>query len=302
MSTPSVDVRGRCATRDAGVARVGRPGREWRLLAPGIVRARLYATSVGFGLPVGRPARLPACDGPSPKSHAVRNILTKSFTRSRRRVIQSAEREGAGNAARHRRESKMPPACGSVLRAAGPPGCWRCSATPATVLSRGCSPAGGNMPEGVHVDGRAAGLLALQRPTPATALSRGCSPAEAAGARLQRYVLQNPVSSGNNDFRAQVMQASGNFQTAPRQHGGRAAEPGRAGPCVRRRPDGDRAHQPEQPPAEGVLRDPGGARREQESAEATIRASRSTPTRRTRSKSRTTRGRQVKLHRIMPER
>ena len=36
-----MDVRGRCATRDAGVARVGRPGREWRLLAPGIVRATL---------------------------------------------------------------------------------------------------------------------------------------------------------------------------------------------------------------------------------------------------------------------
>jgi hypothetical protein len=41
MSTPSVDVRGRCATRDAGAVRVGRPGRGWRLLAPGIVRATL---------------------------------------------------------------------------------------------------------------------------------------------------------------------------------------------------------------------------------------------------------------------
>ena len=67
---------------------------------------------------------------------------------------------------------------------------------------------------GVPVGGRAAGLLALQRHAGNRAVSRLLA-GERGGARLQRYVLQNPVSAGNNDFRAQVMQASGSFQTAP---------------------------------------------------------------------------------------
>jgi hypothetical protein len=65
----------------------------------------------------------------------------------------------------------------------------------------------------VPVGGPAAGLLALQRHAGNHAVSRLLADGRGA-AHLQRYVLQNPVSAGANDFKSQVKQGTGSFRTA----------------------------------------------------------------------------------------